>query len=108
MTLIESDLFRKIKPHEWLNQSWTRPDKKKRAPGIMNMIHRFNDVSPLHTTRKPVFFADSVSLDQTNPQISGWLATEIVSAETVEHRVVLVNRFLIIAQVHQANGNVQS
>jgi hypothetical protein len=44
MTLIESELFRKIQPHEWLNQSWTRPDKKKRAPGIMNMIQRFNDV----------------------------------------------------------------
>jgi hypothetical protein len=46
MTLIESELFRKIQPHEWLNQSWTRPDKKKRAPGIMNMIQRFNDVRP--------------------------------------------------------------
>ncbi len=44
MTLIESDLFRKIQPREWLKQSWTRSDKKKRAPGIMNMIHRFNDV----------------------------------------------------------------
>jgi hypothetical protein len=44
MTLIESELFRKIQPHEWLNQSWTRSDKKKRAPGIMGMIRRFNDV----------------------------------------------------------------
>lgn len=45
LTLIESELYRAIKPWELLNQSWAKKDKEKRAPRVLAMINRFNVVS---------------------------------------------------------------
>ena len=45
LTLIESKLYRDIKPWECLNQCWARKDKDKKAPRIIAMINRFNQVS---------------------------------------------------------------
>lgn len=89
---MESDIFRRIKPHEWLAQSWTKPNKRERAPGIMHMIQRFNDVS------SPII-SNFVAAYTSVHKVSGWIATEIVTSESMENRVVLVNRFLTIAQV---------
>lgn len=48
LTIIEHELFRKIKPWEFLGQRFSRADKAIKAPGIMAMIRRFNDVCDLY------------------------------------------------------------
>ena len=45
LTLIESQLYRAIKPWECLGQAWAKKDKEKRAPRVLAMINRFNAVS---------------------------------------------------------------
>lgn len=44
LTLIESQLYRAIKPWECLGQAWAKKDKERRAPRVMAMINRFNQV----------------------------------------------------------------
>jgi hypothetical protein len=45
MTMIESNMFRRIRPSELLNQAWNRPKLKYRAPHVLEMISRSNKVS---------------------------------------------------------------
>src|SRR3989338_7118688 len=45
MSLIEMELYRAIKPWEFLGQGWTKQNKEERAPNILAMIRRFNLVS---------------------------------------------------------------
>ena len=45
LTKIESELYRSIKPSELTGQGWTKADKHARAPNVLNMINRFNQVS---------------------------------------------------------------
>ena len=49
LTLIEYDLYRKIKPKECLNQKWVKGDKDVNAPNILAMIKRFNQVCEYST-----------------------------------------------------------
>jgi len=44
LTIIEYDLWAKIKPWEYLGKNWSRDDKEEKAPHIVSMIKRFNDV----------------------------------------------------------------
>lgn len=37
ITLIEFEMFRSIKPTEFLDQAWLSKDKEKLAPGILSM-----------------------------------------------------------------------
>ena len=37
LTLLEFELFKTIKPTEFLDQAWLSKDKEKLAPGIMSM-----------------------------------------------------------------------
>lgn len=85
MTLIEHELFKKIKSHECIKQKWVREAQKENAQNIIKMIHRFNRVTNTHY---------SVTV-----QVSLWVATEIVSVEDLKLRAVLLNRFIFIAQV---------
>ncbi|EGG23398.1 leucine-rich repeat-containing protein [Cavenderia fasciculata] len=80
MTLIESDLYRKIDPKECLNQGWNKTDKEERSPNIMAFIRRFNAVSI-------------------------WVATEVVRAEKIKERVSIVKRFILVAQKCREIGN---
>lgn len=73
MTLLESELFSAIEPRECLNQAWNKSGREDNAPHILAMIRRFNEVSR-------------------------WVATEIVKAESVQIRAVLLNRFIVIAE----------
>jgi hypothetical protein len=45
MTLIEYDMYKNIKVFEFLGNGWARKDKEKRAPNILAMTRRFNNVS---------------------------------------------------------------
>lgn len=44
-TLIEFDIFKKIRITELLNQAWNKSKLKYKAPNIIKMINRFNEVS---------------------------------------------------------------
>lgn len=74
LTLIEYDTFAAIKPAELLNQAWAKPALQKRAPNILAMIERFNNVSL-------------------------WVATMIVKVENVKVRAKMMAKCVSIAKV---------
>jgi len=45
LTVIDTATFHAIKPVEFLNQAWNKPDLKHRAINVLHMIQRFNQVS---------------------------------------------------------------
>lgn len=73
MTIIDSNLFRGIKPQEFLNLGWTKSDKETRAPGILAMISSFNHVTY-------------------------WISTEIISQQDLKTRATVITRFICVAQ----------
>ncbi|GAM21223.1 hypothetical protein SAMD00019534_043980 [Acytostelium subglobosum LB1] len=79
MTLIEFEMFKKIKPPELLNQSWNKAKLKHRAPNVLRMIDRFNSVSM-------------------------WVATMIIQTPKVKARARMMTRFIKIA-FHLMNMN---
>jgi RasGEF domain len=46
LTLLESDLFHRIRPRELLGQCWSRKDKETRAANVLALISNFNKVPP--------------------------------------------------------------
>lgn len=52
LTLIEYDLYNKIKPKECLGQAWNKPNKEQSAKHIVALINRFNKVSVEDTLLK--------------------------------------------------------
>lgn len=73
ITLIDSALYRKIKPAEFLNSGWTRADKDSKSPGIVAMISSFN-------------------------VISRWVSTQILSQPDLKQRAITLNRIICVAQ----------
>eukprot|EP01113_Clastostelium_recurvatum_P022051 TRINITY_DN2622_c0_g1_i4.p1 TRINITY_DN2622_c0_g1~~TRINITY_DN2622_c0_g1_i4.p1 ORF type:complete len:1359 (+),score=409.19 TRINITY_DN2622_c0_g1_i4:97-4173(+) len=57
LTLIDFDMYARIKPVELLNQSWSKEELKHRSPNALAMIARFNTIS---------MWASSVLLWQDN------------------------------------------
>jgi hypothetical protein len=45
LCLLEYEYFSKILPTECLNQSWNKSQKETKAPNIIAIIRRFNEVS---------------------------------------------------------------
>ena len=73
ITLIDSALYRKIKPSEFLHSGWTKSDKEARSPGILAMINSFNIVSR-------------------------WVSTQILLQSDLKLRAITLNRVICIAQ----------
>jgi len=71
MTIMESELFKAIKPWEYLN--WNSKEKAQKAPNVLNMIRKFN-------------------------QVSKWVQTELVKLDNVKQRVAVMCRFLEICE----------
>jgi son of sevenless-like protein len=44
LTLIDQNLYRQIRPREFLGSGWSKSDKEVRSPGIIAMINNFNKV----------------------------------------------------------------
>jgi hypothetical protein len=74
LTLIEYNILKQIKPHEFLKQGWNKHEKEVKAPNILRYIHWFNSVSK-------------------------WVSTEIVKRATPEERSVLLGKFIQVAMV---------
>jgi len=73
ITLIEFEMFKTIKPTEFLDQAWLSKDKEKLAPGILSMT-------------------------KWSTNVSKWVITEIVMEGNIKVRAALYERFVAIAQ----------
>lgn len=73
ITLVDSQLYRKIKPGEFLHSGWTKADKELKSPGILAMINSFNVVSR-------------------------WVSTQILMQPDLKQRAITLNRVICIAQ----------
>eukprot|EP01091_Cochliopodium_minus_P017294 TRINITY_DN6730_c0_g1_i1.p1 TRINITY_DN6730_c0_g1~~TRINITY_DN6730_c0_g1_i1.p1 ORF type:complete len:1091 (-),score=358.16 TRINITY_DN6730_c0_g1_i1:946-4218(-) len=69
MTLIEHENYSKVKPWEFLKQSWTK--KPESCPAAMGVINWFN-------------------------KMSQWAATEIIKGEDPERRGIIISKFIEI------------
>jgi hypothetical protein len=64
LTLIEFNIFCQIVPTELLNKAWNDPDQKHKAPHIIEMLKRFDDVVNWVVT------TINTSVDNTNKKIN--------------------------------------
>lgn len=83
LTLMDWEIFERIKPAELLNQAWSKPKLRHRAPNVLALIKRFN-------------------------QVSGWVSTEILECATIRDRVRVVTKFIHIAERLLALNNFNS
>eukprot|EP01100_Stratorugosa_tubuloviscum_P015878 TRINITY_DN960_c1_g1_i1.p1 TRINITY_DN960_c1_g1~~TRINITY_DN960_c1_g1_i1.p1 ORF type:complete len:980 (-),score=417.96 TRINITY_DN960_c1_g1_i1:169-3108(-) len=74
LALADMDLYKKIRPHELLNQAWNHKTLKEvAAPNILTYIRHFN-------------------------RVSDWCCSTLVSIVSFEHRVRALNKFLLLAK----------
>jgi len=73
LTLLDSELYRCIRPAELLNQSWAHPHLQHRSPNLCAFIRRFNSVST-------------------------WVISAILRPERARQRARAMTRFIRIAE----------
>nr|CAI5835544.1 unnamed protein product [Callosobruchus analis] len=86
MTYLDHRIFVAISADEFLGQAWMKADKEKRAPHIILMTKRFNDVSRL-------------------------VASEILKRKNSTARVTVIEKWVAVADIcrclHNFNGVLQ-
>ncbi|PRP83686.1 hypothetical protein PROFUN_03841 [Planoprotostelium fungivorum] len=80
LSIIEFNIFSSIQASELMNQAWTKPRLRHKAPNIIKMTERSN-------------------------LISNWVAFTILSQEKIRKRVKAVTRFIRIAEFTAGMNN---
>lgn len=80
LTLVEYDIFARIKPIELVEKAWMEPDKVKRAPNVMALVSHFN-------------------------QAVQWFITQIVNEESARKRESVMDHIVKIAQCCRTLNN---
>ncbi|KAJ6248620.1 ras guanine nucleotide exchange factor i-related [Anaeramoeba flamelloides] len=80
LTLLEFNIYQKIRPPELLNLAWSKTKLKYRAPNVIALIHRFNEVS-------------------------AWVVTTILKHERVRERARIIMSFCKIAEYLRSLNN---
>ncbi|KAJ3436717.1 ras guanine nucleotide exchange factor i-related [Anaeramoeba flamelloides] len=83
MTIIDFEIYCKIKPAELLNLAWSKPKLKHRSKNVIGLIHRFNDVS-------------------------NWVASSIIRVDRIKKRAKQMIRFVKIAEYLRNLNNYNS
>lgn len=78
ITVIEHQIYRKIRSPELLNQAWNNKTLKHRSPNVLKLIERFN-------------------------KISEWVTSEVVRPESLAKRVERYEYFIKLAQILMDN-----
>ncbi|XP_060555505.1 ras-specific guanine nucleotide-releasing factor 1-like isoform X3 [Ruditapes philippinarum] len=86
LTFLDHQIFTSIRSEELLGQAWMKPDKSNKAPHVLLVSKRFNEVSRL-------------------------VVTEIVSRTNLQERVACIEKWAAIADIcrcmHNYNGVLQ-
>ncbi|GFQ66611.1 ras-specific guanine nucleotide-releasing factor 1 [Trichonephila clavata] len=86
MTYLDHKIFISIRSEEFLGQAWMKPEKATKAPNILLMTRRFNDVSRL-------------------------VVSEIMRATMMSARVSIIEKWAAVADIcrclHNFNGVLQ-
>lgn len=81
ITLLASDIYKKIRVAELLKQAWSKKDKEKNAPNVLHLINRFNKTSL-------------------------WVASMCVLPETVPARASTISYFIKVHTDRQTDRRV--
>ncbi|KAK3864097.1 hypothetical protein Pcinc_023177, partial [Petrolisthes cinctipes] len=80
LTLLEFDLYRRVKPSELVGTPWTKDDKERRSPNLLKLIYHTNN-------------------------ITRWFMRCIVDTDNFEERVSLMQRVVeIMVMFHELNN----
>ncbi|KAK7065858.1 Ras protein-specific guanine nucleotide-releasing factor [Halocaridina rubra] len=86
MTYIDHQIFISIRSEEFLKTAWMKPDKQEKAPDILLITRRFNEVSRL-------------------------VASEVIRGGTLASRVAVIEKWVAVADIcrclHNFNGVLQ-
>ncbi|EDQ93093.1 uncharacterized protein MONBRDRAFT_22496 [Monosiga brevicollis MX1] len=112
LTLLDIQSFRAISKKELVNCAWTRVDKMERAPNVMAMTHRFNNVGDTHDGQAQAstpFSADSPLPNRTPlplfaQQISYWIARTILFGPDETRVDRLAHCIKLARKLHEYNN----
>jgi len=92
LALMDFEVFASIKPSELLNQCWNKPHLRHRAPNVLKMIHRFNQLSHSISTH----IIQPTRIKQRAKALEFWLKVAEVSSYLLR-----IKKHTLIVNLHQ-------